>query len=145
MRPLVTVKATAYDSHRHTNQNIQSTLAPIWKHLHFNRQIKPAILCVPCLKRAFNCHHDSEYLDRHDFLVLLQLDVKFTCSHMWGQAVGLHQETEKIQTNRFHWKKVCCCCYDALHLENKIYQMYVDKKLTMWSTLILTNPTYQCH
>lgn len=42
--------------------------------------------------------------------------------------MGSHQKSEEIQTNTFHWKKVCCCCCDAL-LENKIQQMYDNKKI----------------
>lgn len=47
------------------------------------------------------------------------LNVRFTCSHMWGWAVSSQQESEGKQTNQFHWKNVCCC-YDALHQKNNI-------------------------
>lgn len=65
---------------------------------------------------------------------------------MWGRAEGSHQVSEEIQTNTFHWKKGCCCCYGAPHLENKIQHTNDYKKTecdTEW--YYLTNPTYQCH
>lgn len=79
----------------------------------------------------------AEYLDMHALFVFLRPDMKFTWSHTWGRAVGSRQESGEIQTNRSHWKKVCCCCYDALLLGNTIQQIYVEKKKNWRRCMIL--------